>query len=52
MSPTFAKIRRYYDTGLWCANTVRLAVTKNWITQAECDLILNGEGEQDDEAEA
>ena len=51
MSPKFAKVKSYYDMGIWSANTVRLAVTKGWVTQEECDLILNGnaeEGEQDE----
>ena len=48
MSPKFEKVKHYYDAGLWSANTVRLAVTKSWITQEECDLIL-GAGEAAEE---
>lgn len=51
MSPKFEKVKHYYDTGLWGESAVRKAAAKGWITQAECDLILNGnaeEGEQDE----
>ena len=41
MSPKYEKVKHYHDAGLWSANTVRLAATKGWITQAECDLILS-----------
>ena len=43
MSPKFELVKGYYDRGLWDESRVRKAVGK-WITQEECDLILNGEG--------
>ena len=42
MSPNFEKVKNYYDRGLWSEARARTAVGK-WITQEECDLILNGE---------
>ena len=42
MSPKFELVKGYYDRGLWSEDRVRKAVGK-WITQEECDIILNGE---------
>lgn len=41
-SKNFQKVKDYYDNGVWSAERVRAAVGK-WITQEECDEILNGE---------
>ncbi len=38
-SKNYAKVKRYYERGLWDAERVRAAVGK-WITQEECDKIL------------
>ena len=42
MSPNFEKVKNYYNKHLWTEEQVRRAVGK-WITQEECDMILNGE---------
>lgn len=34
-SPKFAKVKAYYDNGLWNKAMVRNAVVKGWITLAE-----------------
>ena len=39
-SPKLAKVKGYYDKGLWNETMVRNAVVKGWITQEECDEIL------------
>lgn len=39
-SKRFEQVKNYYDKGLWSAKRVHDAVTKNWITQEECDEIL------------
>ena len=35
MSPKYAKVKTYYDGGLWSIDKVRNAVVKGWITAAE-----------------
>lgn len=37
----FETIRRYYTQGLWTAEMVRGAVTKNKITKMQYDSIVN-----------
>ena len=49
MSPKFEKIKHYYDAGLWGESAVRKAVVKGWITQEECDIILDHNEPQDAE---
>ena len=34
-SAKFAKVKMYFDAGLWTVAQVRNAVVKNWITAAE-----------------
>lgn len=34
-SKKFAKVKKYYDEGLWNIEMVRNAVVKEWITEAE-----------------
>lgn len=40
-SPMFDKLKYYYETKLWTAEMIQLAVTYKRITQAECDEILS-----------
>ena len=40
MSKKFAKVKRYYDEGLWTKSMVRNAVVKGWITADEYELIV------------
>ena len=35
MSSKFAKVRYYFDSGLWTIEQVRNAVVKGWITPEE-----------------
>ena len=42
-SRMFELVKSYYDSGLWSEQRVRNAVGK-WITQEECDEILNADG--------
>ena len=39
-SEKFEKVKAYYESKLWTKEMVRNAVTKGWITQAECDSII------------
>lgn len=48
-SPKFAKVKRYWETGLWNLQMVRNAVGKGWITAAEFEEIT---GEPYDDPEA
>lgn len=41
-SPYYERVKKWYPKK-WSADVVRMAVTKGWITQEECDEIL---GEQ------
>ena len=34
-SAKFAKVKKHYDDGFWNIEMVRLAVTKEWITEEE-----------------
>lgn len=40
MSKKFAKVKRYYDEGLWSKRQVHDAVVKGWITAKEYDNII------------
>ena len=40
MNKKFAKVKRYYDEGLWSARQVHDAVGKGWITAEEYELIV------------
>lgn len=35
MSSKYAKVKKYYDQGLWNIEQVRNAVVKEWITEDE-----------------
>lgn len=39
MSKKFAKVKRYYDEGLWSKRQVHDAVVKSWITAEEYKII-------------
>ena len=39
MSKKFAKVKRYYDEGLWSKRQVHDAVVKGWITAEEYEII-------------
>lgn len=39
MSKKFAKVKRYYDEGLWSKRQVHDAVVKGWITVKEYEII-------------
>lgn len=39
MSKKFAKVKRYYDEGLWTKAMVANAVVKSWITAEEYEII-------------
>lgn len=39
MSKKFAKVKRYYDSGLWNKTMVADAVKKGWITAEEYQII-------------
>ena len=39
MSKKFAKVKRYYDDGLWTKSMVANAVVKGWITAEEYEII-------------
>lgn len=39
MSKKFAKVKRYYDEGLWSKRQVHDAVVKGWITAQEYETI-------------
>lgn len=39
MSKKFAKVKRYYDSGLWKKTMVADAVKKEWITAEEYQII-------------
>ena len=40
-SKNFAKVKRYYDSGLWNKARVYNAVGKGWITEAEYEEIVS-----------
>lgn len=39
MSKHFAKVKYYYDRGLWDISRVREAVVRGWITEEEFEII-------------
>lgn len=39
MSKKFAKVKRYYDEGLWSKRQVHDAVVKGWIIAKEYEII-------------
>lgn len=39
MSKKFAKVKHYYDKGLWSKRQVHDAVVKGWITAKEYEII-------------
>lgn len=39
MSKKFAKVKKYYDEGLWSKRQVHDAVVKGWITAEEYEII-------------
>ncbi len=45
MSAKYAKVKRYFDEGLWTLRQVRNAVTKGWITAEEFAEITGEEYE-------
>lgn len=48
-SKKFAKVKSYYENGLWSLNVVKAAVEKEWITAEEFEEIT---GEKYEGAEA
>lgn len=42
MSAKYMTVKKYYDNGMWNETRVRNAVMKGWITEEECEMILNG----------
>ena len=38
-SAKFAKLKSYYETGLWNENRLRNAVVKGWLSEAEFEEI-------------
>lgn len=40
MSKKFAKVKKYYDEGLWSKRQVHDAVVKGWITAEEFEQIV------------
>ena len=49
MSPKFAKVKNYYDRGLWNLTMVANAVVKGWITAAEFEEITGEPYEEPEE---
>lgn len=43
MSKKFAKVKKFFDDGLWTKGQVRNAVFKEWITAEEYALITGEE---------
>lgn len=41
MSKKFNIVKKYYDSGFWNQEMVHNAVTKNWITEEEYNMIIN-----------
>ena len=37
----FEMVKRYYEKRLWDADRVKMAVKCGWITEQECEEILN-----------
>lgn len=51
MSKKYSIVKDYYDRKLWNETRVRNAVKKGWITEEECEMILNGDKAEDGETE-
>ena len=43
MSKKYSTVKDYYDRKLWNETRVHNAVKKGWITEEECEMILNGD---------
>lgn len=48
MSKKYSIVKSYYDRKLWNKTRVRNAVKKGWITEEECEKILNGENPEEE----
>lgn len=48
MSKKYSIVKNYYDRKLWNETRVRNAVKKGWITEEECEKILNGENPEEE----
>lgn len=46
MSKNYAKVKGFYDRGLWSAARVKNAVKAKWITPAEYELITGEKYEE------
>lgn len=51
MSKKYSIVKDYYDRKLWSETRVRNAVKKGWITEEECEMILNGDKPEETEGE-
>ncbi len=51
MSKKYSIVKDYYDRKLWNETRVRNAVKKGWITEEECEMILNGDKQEETEGE-
>lgn len=49
MSKKYSIVKDYYDRKLWSETRVRNAVKKGWITEEECEKILNGDEPEEKE---
>lgn len=52
MSKKYSIVKNYYDRKLWNETRVRNAVKKGWITEEECEKILNGENQEEEGGKA
>ena len=48
MSKNYAKVKGFYDRGLWSEARVKNAVRARWITPAEYELITGEKYEEED----
>ena len=46
MSKNYAKVKNFYDRGLWSEARVKNAVKMKWITPAEYELITGEKNEE------
>ena len=51
MSKKYSTVKDYYDRKLWNETRVHNAVKKGWITEEECEMILNGDKQEETEGE-
>ena len=49
MSKKYSIVKDYYDRKLWSETRVRNAVKKGWITEEECEKILNEDEPEENE---